>query len=83
MDTGGRYNPLTGAGSPTSAGANVPSARYLHTRLDGQRDDPLGGRDGSGDSNTVGPLQPVHRQLAEDLDRRERALRAFPFTTAV
>ena len=33
LNTGGRYDPSTDTWTPTSMGANVPAARYLHTAV--------------------------------------------------
>jgi len=33
MNSGGRYNPVTDTWMPTSAGVNVPGARYRHTAI--------------------------------------------------
>ncbi len=75
-NTGGRYNPSTDSWLATSTGDNVPSARQYHTAVwTGGEMIVWGGTDGT-DVEHGRPLQPVQRQLAGDLDRRQRALRA-------
>ena len=83
LNTGGRYNPATDSWTPTTTGANVPSARALHTAVwTGTEMIVWGGRAPTTALEHGRPLQSGGGQLDADVHGRERA-RARDRHTAV